>query len=470
MEYHLSHDTHPSASFGIEPLFPATLLTNPTYTNVTGGQRVEMMLDNNEPAILSGFKAISRILTPDVFYGTGLIHVIDKVLTIPDSFPATITTAGLNDLVALLDAGNWLQSGSDAVRIANELPDLTIFGPNDPRFGATFTGFEGMSQETLDAIFSYSIVQGTVIYSDLLKNNTKYETLQGASIVITEANGGYYVDQARIKTRDYLCANGVLQIIDQPLDPTKTGSRPAIIPTEEAKPEKGGLSSAAAAGIGITVGVLLLGGGIIAALIIRKRKARRGRLHLAGSPTGRGNGPTPRAGFARTLARAVTRDTVELDFHGPPPRYGTHELDDKPEVYSARMGNTVVELRQSPSPTRRPSNDATSPDVVSPEDGLPHGISPGGGVSPNDVRSTSTTSRSGRPGLKSKSTTTRNSVASVGGRSLNLRGPAGSGLPPSPPNLAPRGGLQEIDGQERSRIEISITGDAPRHLGFQARY
>lgn len=38
----------------------------------------------------------------------GVIHTIDKVLTIPYTVPATITRAGLNDLVALLSANGWL--------------------------------------------------------------------------------------------------------------------------------------------------------------------------------------------------------------------------------------------------------------------------------------------------------------------------------------------------------------------------
>ena len=437
IEYHITYNDHPSASFGIAPLFPATLLTNPLYANVTGGQRVEMMLEDNQPTILSGLKKPSRVLTPDIFYQGGLIHIIDSVLTIPLSFAATITGAGLDDLVAILSAGGWLNPSSVAVQVANSEPDLTIFGPNDPRFGATFTGFEGLSREALDSIFLYSAVQGTVIYSDLFKNDTKLKTMQGASVTLTDANGGFYVDMARITARDYICTNGVLQVIDQPLNPNTTNTRPAIIPQEAARNGDGGLSSAAAAGIGIALGVLLLGGGIVAALIIRNRRKRRGQVRLEG------DGPHNRElaeGSARV--RQPDRDTVELEFHGPPPpRY---ELDNKDENGNSVRGPTVVELRQSPSPTPRL-----------------------GPVDATDGRSTTR----GRKGNKSRGQSTnsaRNSFASAGAYSLNLRGPAGSGLPPSPPNSAPK--PQEIDGQERNRISIHFTGETPRHLGFQARY
>ena len=395
------------------------------------------MLENNKPTILSGLKRPSHILRPDIFYQGGLIHIVDSVLTIPLSFAATITGAGLDDLVAILSAGGWLNPSSVAVQVANSEPDLTIFGPNDPRFGATFTGFEGLSREALDSIFLYSAVQGTVLYSDLFKNNTKLKTLQGASVTLTDANEGFYVDRARIKARDYICANGVLQVIDQPLNPDTTNTRPAIIPEEPANKGDGGLGSAAAAGIGIALAVLLLGGGVVAALILRNRRKQRGQVRLDG---GTPHGSEVAGGSARV--RQPTRDTVELEFHGaPPPRY---ELDNKDENGNSRHGTTVVELRQSPSPTSRP-----------------------GEVDADDGRSTTP----GRKGNKSRGQSTnsaRDSVASAGACSLTLRGPAGSGLPPSPPNSAPK--PQEIDGQERNRISIHFTGDTPRHLGFQARY
>jgi transforming growth factor-beta-induced protein len=62
LEYHILNGTHPSASFGLQPLFAPTLLNNPNYTNVTGGQVVELAALNNVPTIVSGVKAASHIV------------------------------------------------------------------------------------------------------------------------------------------------------------------------------------------------------------------------------------------------------------------------------------------------------------------------------------------------------------------------------------------------------------------------
>ena len=62
LEYHIVNGTHPSATFGLQPMFVPTLLTNPNYTNVTGGQVVELTSLNNQPTVVSGVKAASHLV------------------------------------------------------------------------------------------------------------------------------------------------------------------------------------------------------------------------------------------------------------------------------------------------------------------------------------------------------------------------------------------------------------------------
>ena len=64
LEYHIANGTHPSATFGLEPLFVPTLLTDPNYTNVTGGQVVEFASMNSQPTVVSGVRAQSHVIEP----------------------------------------------------------------------------------------------------------------------------------------------------------------------------------------------------------------------------------------------------------------------------------------------------------------------------------------------------------------------------------------------------------------------
>ena len=61
----------------------ATLLTNTTYANVTGGQRVKCTTIDGKPTVISGVQAASHIIHADVIFLGGLVHIIDEVLAIP---------------------------------------------------------------------------------------------------------------------------------------------------------------------------------------------------------------------------------------------------------------------------------------------------------------------------------------------------------------------------------------------------
>jgi hypothetical protein len=63
---------------------------------------VEAVSNNGTVSIYSAIKAESTVTIADAIFDGGLIQQIDKVLTIPISPPATITGAGLSDLIALL--------------------------------------------------------------------------------------------------------------------------------------------------------------------------------------------------------------------------------------------------------------------------------------------------------------------------------------------------------------------------------
>ncbi len=63
LQYHIANGTHPSATFSLQPIFVPTLLNNPNYTNVTGGQVVEFVSNNNSQAtVVTGVRAVSKLV------------------------------------------------------------------------------------------------------------------------------------------------------------------------------------------------------------------------------------------------------------------------------------------------------------------------------------------------------------------------------------------------------------------------
>lgn len=495
IRYHIAHNTHPSAEFGLNPLFPATLLNSSQYTNVTGGQRIELQLQSNKPTILSGVKAPSTVITPDVFFQGGLIHIVSSVLTIPLSFPSTITRAKLTDLVALLNSGGWLSPSSPAISIVNDLSDLTVFGPNSPQFGAGFTGFDSLSTSELDAIFRYSIVQGVPpLYSSEFRNNTRHPTLQnGTAILFTSdpANPStFYADAAQITTTDYLTSNGVLQVLSAPLNPATSGIGPSLAPPPP-PPKDTGLSTPALVGLIIGILALLLGLALILALILRNRKRRglststtsifggigkalkRDKMPEEDTPGIPRQVPSKRLASAdaeRGTARGGIAEEEGLELaSAQPPRYGAHELDItgkqnfEDTTRGGRGGVSVVEIHNHHyGAGHYPHAHGDTPGPLPPHNGsLSDGSHSAGGTyaGSSPLGTTGTTGDS-----YSHVVYPITRAVDANGRTVTVYGGDGKPLPPKPPSP------QEIDGEERSRISISISGERPRHLGFQARY
>lgn len=155
---------------------------------------------------------------------------------------------------------------------------MARFGPNDPRFGASFIGFDNLSTDAAFEVFEYHCVEGKVLYSPELTNNTHFDTLANLSITSYIIGNDTWINNALITTKDYLTANGVLQVINYLLDPNVTDATPSnqtefsdLVSTSETH----SLSSGAKAGIGVGVAALVLLVGAGAALYIQWRRRKR---------------------------------------------------------------------------------------------------------------------------------------------------------------------------------------------------
>lgn len=71
-----------------------------------------------------------------------------------------------------------------------------------------------MPNQELQRIFEYALVDGTVAYSPILKNQSTFKTLLGEEVTITVADDGTYVDASKVISTDYLTSNGVIQVLD----------------------------------------------------------------------------------------------------------------------------------------------------------------------------------------------------------------------------------------------------------------
>lgn len=358
LEYHILQGLHPSLSFDATPQFLPSILTDRTYTNVTGGQVVEVSSHNGEVSIYSALKAKSKITIPDALFIGGLIHQIDKVLSIPITTPATLTQAGLNDFIALLNLGGWLTDPVSAQTVI-DMQDLSCFGVNSPQFSSSYTGFEGLDSTSLLEIFEYSLFVGPVAYSSRLQNGTVMKTLAGKDITVTVLGNKTFLDASHIIIRDYITANGVLQVLDSLLDPNTTNARPTPVAASAAHVSD--LSSGSKTGIGVGIAVvviaLVLLGGLYVSLKRRKTPAHSGT-------TGKGLPPSPKE-LKGAQSFATELDASQISQHSELDSDNAAELDGRSTYrkswYSAPRRTHVVELHSmfsiQASVKRLPSRD-----------------------------------------------------------------------------------------------------------------
>ncbi|KAH4202714.1 hypothetical protein HBH61_056670 [Parastagonospora nodorum] len=212
LQYHVLNATVPSSAITNTSAFVPTLLTNSAFTNVTGGQVVSAKTANGGVSIFSGLAMNSSVTTADVAFTGGVIHIIDTVLTIPETASNTAIAAGLSSLAGALTAANLVET-------VDTTKDVTIFAPSNAAFQAIGSGLGNLTTEQVTSVLTYHVVAGAVGYSSGLTNGTSLKTVNGANLTITVVDGKVFVNGARVITPDVLVANGVVHVIDNVLNP-----------------------------------------------------------------------------------------------------------------------------------------------------------------------------------------------------------------------------------------------------------
>ncbi|KAF2671207.1 Fasciclin-domain-containing protein [Microthyrium microscopicum] len=214
LTYHIVNGTFSTKGFSDRPRFASTLISNSIFTNVTGGQRVELVMNGANPVIGSYNRTTSGISTSDAIFAGGLIHIIDKVLTLPGDAVQLIAQQAFGYFVSILTAGNYISQEFVAdVRNAIFTPNTTIFAPNTQQALDDFkTLSSGSSHEQLAAILNYHIIPGSTIYSPEFKHSMTLHTAQGMNATMTFQGNTTYINGAKIIGLDYLTANGVLHM------------------------------------------------------------------------------------------------------------------------------------------------------------------------------------------------------------------------------------------------------------------
>ncbi|KAF2852983.1 Fasciclin-domain-containing protein [Plenodomus tracheiphilus IPT5] len=212
LQYHVLNGTYLASAITNSSVFVPTSLTNPLFTNVTGGQRVEAINRDGNVTFYSGLLSNSSVTTANVNFTGGVIHIIDRLLVLPETATDTLSAANLTSLRGALNA-------TDLVETVNTTPNLTIFAPTNEAIQNIGSALANLTTEQITDVLTYHVVSG-LGYSSGLENGTELTTVNGESLTVTIGEGGIFVNNARVVVSDVLIANGVVHVIDEVLNPT----------------------------------------------------------------------------------------------------------------------------------------------------------------------------------------------------------------------------------------------------------
>jgi uncharacterized surface protein with fasciclin (FAS1) repeats len=208
LSYHILNGTYYASNITDmdAPAFVPTHLTNSTYANVTGGQRVEVMAMNDTVSFYSGFRAQSNVTKADLNFTGGVIHIINRVLSVPQNISDTAIAANLSAAAGALTEAKVLTN------LTNER-NVTVFVPSNSAFAKVGSVLANASESDVADILAYHVVNDTLGYSSDLTNGTLTAS-DGTKLNIAIYNGTVFVNEAKVIVPDVLIANGVVHVID----------------------------------------------------------------------------------------------------------------------------------------------------------------------------------------------------------------------------------------------------------------
>jgi len=186
--------------------FVHSLSTDPKFVVLNGtGQTLGVSKEGREVRV-NGI----RVVLADVICSNGIVHIIDRVIRLPQKTSVIAKEARLNILLeAVVRAG--------LVATVDATPGITIFAPTDTAFYKAKIDPAKVPVDTLKAVLANHVVPAVAFSTDL-KDGEKVKTLGGATLTVRIREGRVYVANARVEYPNIITADGVVHVIDAVLD------------------------------------------------------------------------------------------------------------------------------------------------------------------------------------------------------------------------------------------------------------
>ncbi|KAK1987668.1 fasciclin domain-containing protein [Colletotrichum cereale] len=221
LEYHILQGTVSTGALESGPsVLRPSLLQNPAWTNVTGGQNVMVNKQPGDVIVLTSSEGIRTTqVEGDIRFAGGLIHVIDNLLIPPAKLENSTESFGLSAFLGALYAARLLPSLS-------EKKNVTIFAPRNEAFQRVAGSLKDLDEDAVRDLLNYHVVKGRILASSSLENGTSLSTLADQNLNVIRSGNNLFLNSAQVVQPDILLANGIMHIVDNVLNPDMASAVP----------------------------------------------------------------------------------------------------------------------------------------------------------------------------------------------------------------------------------------------------
>ncbi|PVU96952.1 hypothetical protein BB561_000861 [Smittium simulii] len=221
LTYHVIPKNIPSSAISSKTVFVNTAATDAKYVNLPNksAQIVGAFKECDTVRIIDGTYIegynYPKVIKADIKVGKGVVHIIDKLLTLPQPI-STILKANTrySTLLSLLNQ-------TKSVDALDGLTGATLLAPSNAAFLPITTAKDKPSVEDLTYVLYGHVIKGTSLLSTTVKTD-KYDTLNKDKTISVEVKDGKVkAGDAFILPPGILAKNGVVARVDKVISVAK---------------------------------------------------------------------------------------------------------------------------------------------------------------------------------------------------------------------------------------------------------
>ncbi|PVU94472.1 hypothetical protein BB561_002512 [Smittium simulii] len=230
LAYHVLNQTVRASEIENKVNFYGTFMSDSEYV-LLGGDEAQVLglyKTKNGTRVIDGTyiegQSTPKVIKTDIPAGNGIIHIIDKVLTIPEKMSTILkNNTKFSTLSALLNKSNILPQLDD-------VKDITLFAASDAAFSSINSTINSTSSLNLTYILNSGVVPNNVLYSNLINNSTLYDTLSDGVVldVQKQSNGLIRVNDSFVDFPNVLSKNGIIHGVNKVILPPSLGANRPI--------------------------------------------------------------------------------------------------------------------------------------------------------------------------------------------------------------------------------------------------